>query len=212
MKRLGARFYARDAATVARALLGKVLVHRSSEGLCSGRIVETEAYLSEGDPASHSHRGPTRRNASMFARGGTAYVYRIYGMHLCFNVVTGRKDVGEAVLVRALEPLRGVELQSERRGVDVARRIADGPAKLVVALGIRAAHDGTSLLDGPLSIHDDGFDVALVDVTPRIGITKAADLPLRFLLRGSPHASHRRTPTPGPSNLPEPPRSKLRGK
>lgn len=192
MKRLGPRFYARDAGTVARALLGKVLVHADASRVTSGRIVETEAYLSAGDPASHSHRGPTRRNASMFARGGTAYVYRIYGMHLCFNVVTGLEGVGEAVLVRALEPLAGLELQRARRERSDARELCSGPAKLVQALGIRASHDGTSLIDGPLSIEDDGFEVAAVAVTPRIGITKAVELPLRFVLAGSKHASRGR--------------------
>lgn len=191
MKRLGTRFFARDAAVVARALVGKVLVHDAPHGVCSGRIVETEAYLAESDPASHSHRGPTRRNASMFASGGTAYVYRIYGMHLCFNVVTGRAGVGEAVLVRALEPLRGLELQQRRRGVDDVRALCSGPGKLAQALGIVHALDGSSLLDGPLGVWDGGpvLDAAALEVTPRIGITKASALPLRFVLRGSPFAS-----------------------
>lgn len=125
----------------------------------------------------------------MFARAGTAYVYRIYGMHLCFNVVTGPEDVGEAVLVRALEPLEGLDLQRRRRGVEDLRALCSGPAKLVQALAIRQALDGASLLEGPLGVWDDGGRAAAVDVTPRIGITKARELPLRFVLRGSPFAS-----------------------
>ncbi|MBI5363469.1 MAG: DNA-3-methyladenine glycosylase, partial [Planctomycetes bacterium] len=159
MKRLGARFFAREASTVAHALVGKLLVHRTREGTCSGRIVETEAYLSAGDAASHAHRGPTPRNASMFAAGGTAYVYRIYGVHLCFNVVTGPTGSGEAVLVRALEPLRGVELQRTRRGIADLRALCSGPGKLVQALGIRREHDGTSLVDGAIGVFDDGFAI-----------------------------------------------------
>ena len=191
-RRLGAAFFARDAATVARALLGCVLLHRNEAGLCGGRIVETEAYLALGDPASHSHRRPTAPNASMFARAGTAYVYRIYGVHLCFNVVTGPVGVGEAVLIRALEPLCGIEAQRRRRGVEDLRALCSGPGKLAQALGLGPEMDGESLLAGPLGVWSGERVVAGVEITPRIGITKARELPLRFVLEASPFASRRR--------------------
>jgi DNA-3-methyladenine glycosylase len=183
LRRVGRDFLDRDTVAVARALLGCVLAHRTEEGLCAGRIVETEAYLSADDPASHSHRGRTARNASMFAAAGTAYVYRIYGLHRCFNVVTGPKGVGEAVLVRALEPLLGLDLMRRRRGTADARQLCSGPGKLVQALAIAGEHDGRSLLAGPLGVWaDPACAPAAVEVTPRIGITQAASLPLRFAL------------------------------
>ncbi|MBK7876764.1 MAG: DNA-3-methyladenine glycosylase [Planctomycetes bacterium] len=190
-RRLGGEFFARSAPAVARDLLGCLLVHQTAQGLCSGRIVETEAYLAEGDPASHSHAGRTSRNASMFERPGVAYVYRIYGVHCCFNVSTGREGRGEAVLVRALEPLRGLELQRRRRGALDPRALCSGPGKLVQALGLGLEHDGRSLLSGPLGIWCDDHDVGDVEITARIGITKARDLPLRFVVRASPFVSRR---------------------
>lgn len=191
-RRLDAEFF--DCATpeLARRLLGKVLVHRCDEGITAGRIVETEAYLSTGDPASHSHRGPSRRNASMFARAGTAYVYFVYGMHCCFNVSSAREGCGEAVLVRALEPLLGLELMRARRGAVDERDLCRGPANLVRALGIRLDHDGASLLRGPLglwSTDESTLDARRIVAGPRVGIRHARDLPLRFHVRDSRHAS-----------------------
>ncbi|MFO1009804.1 MAG: DNA-3-methyladenine glycosylase [Planctomycetota bacterium] len=190
-RRLDARFFARDAPTVARELLGCVLLHRTPYGVLSGRVVETEAYLASGDPASHSFRGPTSRNASMFERGGIAYVYRIYGMHHCFNVVTGNVDEGAAVLVRALEPLAGLEVLRRRRGVEDVRALCSGPAKLVQALAIGPEHDGVDLVHGALGLWSDGAEIDDVQTTTRIGITKGAELPLRFLVQGSPYVSRR---------------------
>lgn len=185
--------FAGGARRVARRMLGAVLVCEGPAGRAAGRIVETEAYLAEGDPACHAHRGPTRRNASMFGPAGTAYVYRIYGLHHCFNVVTGPEGRGEAVLVRALEPLEGLDLMRRRRGREAPRELCSGPAKLVEALGIEAAHDGLALSGrGPLEV------VAAprggrgrVVATTRVGISKAAELPLRFYLEGSPWVSRR---------------------
>jgi DNA-3-methyladenine glycosylase len=178
-----------DTVAAARALLGAVIEHRSPEGLTSGRIVETEAYLCD-DPACHAHRGETPRNKPMFGPPGRAYVYFIYGMHRCFNVVTGPEGRGEAVLIRALEPLRGLDLMRRRRGIEDARQLCNGPAKLVQALGIGPEHNGTHLLRGPLRLlADNGFEGGPVGAAPRVGISVAVDLPLRFYFRENPWVS-----------------------
>lgn len=180
---------------VARRLLGWILIHETEAGLVAGRIVETEAYLSVDDPASHSHRGPTARNASMFAAPGHAYVYLSYGMHRCFNVVTARSGVGEAVLVRALEPVAGLEIMRARRGVVRDRDVASGPGKLCQALGIGLEHDGADLRSSRLrlGVPPEGSAPEIeVAIGPRVGITRAAELALRFVVRGSPWASRGR--------------------
>lgn len=173
-----------DAPDVAPLLLNKLLVH----GECVGRIVEVEAYR-EDDPASHSHRGQTPRNAVMFGPPGRLYVYFTYGMHYCANVVTGYEGSGAAVLLRAIEPLAGIELMSARR--QGRRQLADGPAKLCQAMAIGPEHNGADLCGrGPIRICDDGIaPPAAPLVGPRIGITKAVDVPWRFRVphdRGSP--------------------------
>jgi DNA-3-methyladenine glycosylase len=178
-----------EASDVARGLLGARLVHVCAEGRTAGRIVETEAYLAAGDQASHSRSGPTARNASMFLAAGHAYVYRIYGMHHCFNVVTGSAGEGQAVLIRALEPLEGLDLMRVRRGRDSARELCSGPAKLVSALGITAAHDGLDLTRGELRVEFPGSSGSEVLVGPRVGITRDAHLPLRFRLADCPWCS-----------------------
>lgn len=161
-----------DTIEIARGLLGSVLVHESKHGLTSGVITETEAYL-QGDPACHAYSGRTARNAPMFGPSMTAYIYFIYGMHHCFNVVT---RPGEAVLVRALEPLDGVDLMESRRG---RHPLSDGPAKLVQAMGITLDMNEHDLSKKPLYIVDrpSGADI---QVSTRIGITKGAKLPYRF--------------------------------
>ncbi len=173
---------------VARGLIGWRLSHASSEGTTVGRIVETEAYLARDDPASHSHPGRTERNASMFLAAGHAYVYLVYGMHLCFNVVSGPVGVGEAVLVRALEPLEGVALMAARRGRDERRALCDGPAKLVQAMGIGREADGTDLRRGRLQLlpPEPDWRAPPIECGPRVGIRRAAQLPYRFTARGSP--------------------------
>ncbi|MDA1266916.1 MAG: DNA-3-methyladenine glycosylase [Planctomycetota bacterium] len=180
--------YAGSAVAVARRLLGAVLVHTTEEGRVAGRIVETEAYLAVGDGASHSRMGPTDRNRSMFLAAGHAYVYRIYGVHHCFNVVTGAEGRGEAVLVRALEPLEGLEVMAARRGRARPQDLCSGPGKLVQALGIEAGHDGV-LLDGALSITPRERSPGPIAAGPRIGISRSLELPLRFGVARSPWCS-----------------------
>ena len=179
-------FYDRDAAAVARDLLGAALRHESSEGVISGRIVETEAYLGPHDPASHSAVGRTARTWHMFGPPGTAYVYFIYGMHWCVNAVTGADGYGAAVLIRALAPLEGVPLMRTRRPkARKDRELTDGPGKVCAALGIAREHDGVPLTGASLlSIHaGDLVADAHVVVGPRIGISKAVEWPLRFRVR-----------------------------
>ena len=180
--RLDESFFARSAEAVARDLIGTMLLYDGAGGM----IVETEAYH-PGDPASHSFRGPTLRNAAMFGSPGTAYVYRIYGMHWCLNFVC---TPGSAVLIRALEPSEGVAPMTERRGGLAPRLLASGPGRLCAALGITRADDGRSLLAPPFSLLANA-ETRNVLVGPRIGITKGVSEPLRFGLAGSPYLSRK---------------------
>ncbi|WP_018084436.1 DNA-3-methyladenine glycosylase [Desulfurispora thermophila] len=182
-------FYSRDTVLVARELLGQVLVHHSPRGPAGGIIVETEAYL-QGDPACHASRGMTPRNRVMFGPAGHAYIYFIYGMHYCFNIVTAAEGVGEAVLIRALEPLFGIELMQERRSRSDLRQLCRGPACLVQALGLDRSLNGVPVYEPPLLVYR-GRRMAEGDivVTTRIGIKEGADLPLRFYLRGNRYVS-----------------------
>ena len=176
-------FYGRNAVDVARDCLGKILVH----GKAAGRIVETEAYLGLEDMAAHASRGITGRTRVLFGPPGHAYVYFIYGMHECLNFVAEPEGKAGCVLIRALEPLSGLDLMFRRR--EKAKRIEDlasGPGKLTQAMAITRKLNGSSLLDGPLCVYrvndEEAFDIR---VTPRIGITHCADWPLRFLIQGS---------------------------
>ena len=179
---------------VAPRLLGKVLAHRTRSGWLAGRIVEVEAYLgphdATPDPAAHSHRGPTPRNEVLFGPPGHAYVYFIYGRYYCMNFSCEKEGLGGGILLRALEPLVGIEQMARRRGLPPDAAPCDltgGPGRLCEALGItRAAHDGLDLLDpdSTLQVRDDGFRVTRVLVTRRIGIRHAVELPLRFSLPG----------------------------
>ncbi len=169
-------------AEAAQALIGAVLLVGGAGGL----IVETEAY-DRHDPASHSHRGPTPRNAAMFGPPGHAYVYRSYGMHWCLNLVCGNEP-GAAVLIRALQPLSGLPAMRARRGGMAERLLCAGPGRLCQALGVTAALDGQPLHQPPFRLLDRAEACAVV-AGPRIGITQARDAPWRFGLRGSRYLS-----------------------
>ncbi|GAA4469232.1 DNA-3-methyladenine glycosylase [Nibrella saemangeumensis] len=179
-----------DTLTLSQLLLGCELVHESAEGITAGIIVETEAYLT-GDPACHAYRKKTNRNAAMFGPPGTLYVYLIYGYYHCLNVVTGPEDIGEAVLIRALEPTEGIDLMGQRRGLDPAtkaglRGLCSGPGKLVIAMGVdRQQHNFSSLTTGPLYIRPRSLHDFEMVTTTRIGITQGADLPYRFYVKGN---------------------------
>jgi DNA-3-methyladenine glycosylase len=168
-----------DAPVVAQALIGAVLL---VDGV-GGRIVETEAYDRE-DPASHSHSGPTPRNAVMFGPPGRAYVYRSYGIHWCLNFVCREEGHGAGVLIRAIEPLQGIATMCERRGLQDVRLLCSGPGRLGQALAIVHAYNGDRLDRKPFEVLA-APDRSEVVVGPRIGITKAADVPWRFGLSGS---------------------------
>jgi DNA-3-methyladenine glycosylase len=191
MHRLAGDFYLPPTVEVAKSLLGKILVHETAEGKCAGRVVEVEAYLCQDDPACHAARGRTARNSSMFGPPGTAYVYLIYGMYYCFNVVTGREGVGEAVLVRALEPLEGLELMQARRGKAGTKLLAAGPGRLCQAMAIGPAQNGADLTTGNLYLAEDGAEPATIITSGRIGISVAENLPLRFYLKENPFVSRK---------------------
>jgi DNA-3-methyladenine glycosylase len=192
MKPLRRQFYNRSPELVARELIGKLLLHQTPLGLSGGRIVETEAYLTSGDPACHAARGQTPRNAAMFGPPGHAYVYAIHAKW-CFNVVTQRPGTASAVLIRALEPLIGMEWMQARRPVSTEHDLCRGPARLCAALEITKAQNGCDLTIGDgLWIADDGeppLAPAAIGVSTRIGVTSAFELPLRFYLRGSSFVS-----------------------
>jgi DNA-3-methyladenine glycosylase len=183
-------FYARDTVTVARELLGNIIVHHTPEGIVTGRIVETEAYI-QGDPACHASCGMTPRNQVMFGPPGCAYVYFIYGMYYCFNVVTAAEGVGEAVLIRALEPLDGIFIMSARRGRERLVDLCSGPAKLVQSMGITHSHNGADLTAGPLLIHRGTEIKEKIVSSTRIGIKEGDKLLLRFYLEGSIYVSRK---------------------
>ncbi len=197
--RLTRRFYRRDPVTLAKALLGQVLVRRLPDGRAlAGKIVEVEAYLGIEDRAAHSFGGRrTARNASMWGDAGHAYVYFTYGMHWCVNVVADRKEVPTACLIRALEPLLGIEEMRKRRGRERLVDFCSGPAKLTEALGIDRKLDGVDLVGSrALSISSEGrVRRSRVVRSSRIGVAYAmewAGKPLRFFLEGNPHVSGRK--------------------
>jgi DNA-3-methyladenine glycosylase len=195
LKRLGSplpvAFYNRETETVGRELIGAVLEANSSEGVASGMIVETEAYIGEHDEACHAFAGLTKRTAPLYGKPGTSYVYFIYGMYWCFNAVTREQGLPSAVLIRAVEPFQGIDLMRRRRpGAKREADLTNGPGKLCLALGIGREMNELSLQRGPLLIRK-GIEVpdSDIQVTPRIGITKAVDWPLRWIVKGNPYLS-----------------------
>ncbi len=200
---LNAEFFNRDPRRVARALLGKLLIRKTARGILAGRIVETEAYLGKGDAAAHAAAGRTARNAVLFGPPGHAYVYFIYGNHYCLNVSCLPDGVPGCVLLRALEPVTGIEEMAWARGIEVAKgtdirkisflkKISSGPGRMAECLEITRERDnGKSLvsLRSDLRVADDGYRVRRVAVTPRIGIVKSAEQPLRYFIYGNPMVS-----------------------
>jgi DNA-3-methyladenine glycosylase len=174
-----------DTAQLARFLIGKMLVRALPEGVAGGRIVETEAY-SIGDPAGHAYRGVTPRNRALFLERGYAYVYLAYGRSFMLNVSSEMSGVGAGVLIRAIEPTDGITIMERNRGINRARDLARGPGRLCAALGIDRGLDGIDLCrTGPLWLGSDGQAPDEIGQSKRIGITRAADSPLRFYVRGN---------------------------
>jgi DNA-3-methyladenine glycosylase len=191
--RLPRSFYDRDPRIVAPLLLGKVLVRREPRHTLAARIVEVEAYLGEDDPAAHSFAGRTARNAVLFGPPGRAYIYFIYGNHYCLNVSCLPDGTAGGILFRALEPLSGVEQMARNRGIKVQgardlKNLTSGPGRLAEAFAITRRRDNEKDLTAPKSdlfITDDDHAKPRILTTPRIGITKAADLPLRYVIAGN---------------------------
>jgi len=191
-KPLTADFYCRGTLSVAKDLLGKLIVRKLGRNVLSGMIVETEAYLSKNDSASHSYRGITLRNSPMFQNGGIAYVYFTYGNHYCFNVVTGKQHFGSAVLIRAVEPIEGIQIMMRNRACTDIYNLTSGPGKLTQAFAIDKQLNGVDLTNGVLSIvagPSDGFKIVR---STRIGITHNIDKLYRFYIADNPFVSRRR--------------------
>lgn len=184
---LGRSFYKRHTIDVARGLLGKILVH----GRTAGRIVETEAYLGGDDLASHSARGITNRTRVIFGPPGHAYVYFIYGMYECLNLVVEPEGKPGSVLIRALEPVAGIEIMQQRRPrAHTLRDLTCGPGRLTLAMAITRAQNGADVTRGDLVVRKLRREPAIeIEVTKRIGITQCADLPLRYVIAGNPFVS-----------------------
>ena len=188
--RIDHAFFERSTPLVAHELIGKLLLHETVAGTVGGRIVETEAYLGKDDPACHAAKGMTKRNAHMFGTAGRNYIYRSYGIHLCYNITSDSEDLPAAVLIRALEPTHGIKLMYKNRSNAAElkqHRLATGPGNLAKALGLGLELSGCSVISGLLGVYDDGFapDTKAVTVCPRIGISQAVDLPLRYYLSES---------------------------
>jgi DNA-3-methyladenine glycosylase len=200
---LSREFFNRDPTTVGRELLGKLLIRREGRKLLAGRIVEDEAYLGADDPAAHAYAGLTSRNAVLFGPPGHAYVYFIYGNHYCLNVSCMPEGLGEGVLLRAMEPVLGLASMAHARGLELPtspgtaqlRLLSSGPGRMSEALSITRARDNGKDLTSRRSdlwFADDGYRPVRIVATPRIGIRKAIEQPLRFAIAGSPFVSAKR--------------------
>jgi DNA-3-methyladenine glycosylase len=183
-------FYSRKSAIVARSLLGKILVHKTRDGVLKGMIVETEAYFGHKDPGSHAFNGITPRNKIMYQRPGIAYVYFTYGNHWMLNVVAEKEGVPGAVLIRALEPLKGVEIMKKNRGIKDVSNLTNGPGKLTQAMEIDKRYNGKDITGGSLFIEGSKRRFHIVTTT-RIGLTRGGGLPLRFYINENEFVSRK---------------------
>ncbi|MBX4196015.1 DNA-3-methyladenine glycosylase [Candidatus Pacearchaeota archaeon] len=181
-------FFNRSTIQVAKDMLGCYIVSESKEGRTVGKIVETEAYLSD-DPGSHTFKGKTKRNEVMFGPPGRAYVYFIYGAHHCINIVTQKAGMGEAVLIRALEPISGIDIMKKRRGKEDIYELCSGPGKLVVALGIDKTFNGLELNKRIKMLEQQ--EKPTIVATTRVGLSNGKDLPYRFYIRDNPFISRK---------------------
>ena len=201
MKKLPASFYSRtNVVTIAKELLGKLLVTEFDGTLTAGRIVETEAYNGVGDKASHAYGGRrTKRTEIMFGTGGTAYVYLCYGIHHLFNVVTNAADIPHAILVRGIEPVKGIPTMLHRMKKEkLDHTVGRGPGNVSKALGISVSHSSLSLFGKDIYITEDGFNLkpSQIGASPRIGVDYAAEdalLPYRFYVKGNPYVSGKKS-------------------
>ena len=196
LKILPRKFYTREVRAVAKDLLGKILIKKDGNSILAGKIVEVEAYDGKIDQAAHTFIGKTKRNRIMFNEGGYFYVYFTYGTHYCCNVVTGKKDHGTAVLIRAIEPVKGVKKMIENRyGRDLLNEkerfnLTSGPGKVCRAMGINKSHYGADLTDGTIFILDSQkVQKNMIVVTKRVGIKKSIELPWRFYIKDNPYVS-----------------------
>ena len=195
-KKLSREFYLQDTLTVARKLLGKIFVRILNGNILAGEIIETEAYIAGEDESAHSSRGKTKRNATMFEQGGVLYVYFTYGMYFCSNVVTGKEGQGDAVLLRSIEPLEGIEIFAQNRfgkkeiTEKEKKNLLSGPGKICMAYDLTRNEDGTDLTGEKIFILDapEIPDEKIVQTT-RIGISKSKDLPWRFYEKDNPYVS-----------------------
>jgi DNA-3-methyladenine glycosylase len=198
LKKLPRSFYIRPPLLVAKDLLGKTLVRKFGTTLLSGKIVEVEAYYGEKDPASHAYRGITKRNEVMFREGGFLYVYFTYGMHFCANVVTGRANKGEAVLLRALEPIDGIDTMRENREMIGEKgnlnSLTNGPAKICQAFGIQREQNGTDLLGDEIYLTEgEPLEKSKIGVSTRIGISQGKEKKWRFFIKGNTWVGKKRS-------------------
>jgi DNA-3-methyladenine glycosylase len=188
-KKLNRNFYNRPTLKVAKELLGKYLVVQANGEILTGKIVETEAYIGYKDPASHAYRGMTLRNRVMFGDPGYAYVYFTYGMHHCLNLVTEKKGYPAAVLIRALEPMQGIEIMQNRRKRKSLTDLASGPAKLCQALGVDRKFNGEDLCSDSIWVEDRGEEIKSISSSARIGIKEKDKKNWRFLIRNNEFVS-----------------------
>jgi DNA-3-methyladenine glycosylase len=188
-EKLSRKFYNRATLQVAKELLGKYLVFKKNGKILSGKIVETEAYIGQGDKASHASRGKTKRNEVMFGPAGHAYIYFTYGMHHCLNFVTEKENFPAAVLIRALETQNGIEIMKKNRKTDVIENLTNGPGKLCMALGLDRKMNGIDLCSDILYVEDRNEKKEKIISTPRIGINVEKDKKWRFYIKGNSFVS-----------------------